>query len=315
MGLISRVSSRTYRETMDEQNEFLQLYSKINSTIVNFKPSPKKICLQLPDKLFIHIPELYTKLSSNHEQKSFYFLADSTFGINDPDAIAAQHINADLLLFITLEPVSNKDTALQHIKFIVWNEPESKNMESIELSDREIMKRYHHIEKLKIAEIIGILIGTFSIEKYKDAVDYASTLIKNENKRPVICFMGEVTPKKLCNLPEVDIWVQICEPKSIIKDQSDFYQPITSLRELAVAFDNLDFSFKNYDFTKILPDDYEAKKRLEALQLDSSSDSEDEKTLLPAIVKSNKQVTIKAKGGELIAKSAVSNYLAERTWR
>ena len=36
------------------------------------------------------------------ENRSFYFLADSTFGINDPDAIAAQHVDADLLLFVGL---------------------------------------------------------------------------------------------------------------------------------------------------------------------------------------------------------------------
>merc|ERR1712168_286150 len=118
--------------------------------------------------------------------------------------------------------------------------------------------------------------------------------------------MGEVTPQKLCNLPEVDIWVQICEPSSIIKNQSDFYQPITSLRELAVAFDNLDFLEKQLDFTKLLPDNFEPKKRLEALQLeddDGDENQEDnEETLLPAIVKSHNKIAIKAKGGELVSR-------------
>ena len=216
-------------------SEFKNLLSEISNTIDSFVPSPQKICLQLPDSLFNHIPELYVTLTTNYPKKSCYFLADSTFGTNDPDAIAAQHINADLLVFVTLESVYNTKSALQHIKFIYWKDEhvnEDKTISSKhELTDLDIMKRYNMVEKLKIADIIGILIGTFSVERYKEAIDYATKLIKNEDKRPVICFMGEITPQKLCNLPEVDVWVQICEPSSIIKDQSDFYQPITSLQE------------------------------------------------------------------------------------
>ena len=86
---------------------------------------------------------------------------------------------------------------------------------------------------------------------------------------------------------------------------------------MAVAFDNLDFLEKQLDFTKLLPDGFEPKKRLEALQLETDNEDEEteEKTLLPAIVKSHNKIAIRGKGGELVSKSAVSNYLAERTWR
>ena len=87
---------------------------------------------------------------------------------------------------------------------------------------------------------------------------------------------------------------------------------------MAVAFDNLDFLEKQLDFTKLLPEGYEPRKRLEALQLeddDNEDEETEEKTLLPAIVKSHNKIAIRGKGGELVSRSAVSNYLAERTWR
>lgn len=101
---------------------------------------------------------------------------------------------------------------------------------------------------------------------------------------------------------------------------AEFNHLCSPARELAVAFDNLDFLNKHTDFNQILPEGYEPQQRLEALQIlednsDLDDNSEDETTLLPAIVKSNKQISVRGKGGELVTKSAVSNYLAERTWR
>merc|ERR1712066_217336 len=124
--------------------------------------------------------------------------------------------------------------------------------------------------------------------------------------------MGEPTAQKLANLPEVDIWIQISEAGNLVKNQQDFYQPIASLRELAIAFDDLEFSSGSIDFTDVVPGDFKLSDRLEAIEV--NSEDEDEETLLPVIVKSNKQVVLKGKG-DVALLNPVSNYLSERVWK
>merc|ERR1712115_476289 len=82
--------------------------------------------------------------------------------------------------------------------------------------------------------------------------------------------MGQITPQKLANLPEVDIWVQICEQRNVLGldnennfgldstfDSSEFYTPIASFRELLCALEPEKYNFldSNFDFDKLLPDD------------------------------------------------------------
>jgi len=280
----------------------------------------KHVCVQLPDEYFDCIPELYINFTTSFPAQHFFFLADSTFGLNDADVIAAQHVNADLLIFVgyrdQLQP-----TALSSILFVDVtdkNAPppcsDNSKMATKELDDKNIMKRYLMTESLKEAEIVGILVGTFSVERYADAISYASKLLKREGKRVVICYMGDATIEKLGNLPEIDVWVQICEAESIILNSSDFFKPITSLRELAIAFDDLDFLTKLIDFTQILPTEFKLEERLAALEVESEGSDGEEIAAQISIVNPGKSVVKRSKN-EVALSNPISSFLAEREWK
>ena len=182
------------------------------------------------------------------------------------------------------------------------------------LDQRQLMKRYHFIEKIKISEIIGLLIGTFSIERYNLALKYATKLIRKNNKKPILCHMGQVTPQKLANLPEVDIWVQICEPRNIIIDQKEFYAPICGFRELLVAFGEKDFLEEKFDFNELIPDDLDISEKIREIDLDHDGEEEEknEETLLPSLIP-GKQLATRPKN-EVAVGDAVTNYLVSRVW-
>ena len=79
-----------------------------------------------------------------------------------------------------------------------------------------IRKRYGGILRVKDASVIGLLIGSMGVsqEKIVNCICRMEKLIKTAHKKSYVFVMGRVTETKLCNFPEVDVYVLISNDDS-----------------------------------------------------------------------------------------------------
>ncbi|KAH9489805.1 Diphthamide biosynthesis protein 2 [Bulinus truncatus] len=122
-------------------------------------------------------------------------------------------------------------------------------------ANKALMKRYYLIEKTKDANIVGIVVGTLVVSRYKEMIDHLKNLLKKVGKKSYTFVVGKLNPAKLANFAEVEVFVLVSCPESILFDQSDFYQPIISPLELEMACNQArqwtgDYSL---DFNELLP--------------------------------------------------------------
>lgn len=111
-------------------------------------------------------------------------------------------------------------------------------IESYTDTNRKLMKRYYLIEKAKDAKIFGILVGTMSILKYKEAINHASNILRNAKKKYYSFLIGKLNCAKLNNFMEVDMYILIaCNENSIINSK-ELNKPIITLYELEIAFNS-----------------------------------------------------------------------------
>lgn len=66
-----------------------------------------------------------------------------------------------------------------------------------------LKRRRFLIEKLKDAQLVGILVATFSIKEYLTAINTVRKTLKQMNKKSYVISTGKITPAKLANFLEV----------------------------------------------------------------------------------------------------------------
>jgi diphthamide biosynthesis protein 2 len=110
-----------------------------------------------------------------------------------------------------------------------------KVIEEQSVINKIIMRRFVMIEKIKDAEIIGIVIGTMAVNRYREILKRTQQVIKNSGKQYYTFVVGKLNPHKLANFAEVDIFVLISCPESTAFDSRDFFKPIVSPFELEIA--------------------------------------------------------------------------------
>jgi len=117
------------------------------------------------------------------------------------------------------------------------------------------MKRYYLIERAKDANIVGIVVGTLGVTKYRDVIEYLKSVLKKAGKKSYTFAVGKLNPAKLANFAEVDIYVLVACPESMLLDQAEFYRPIVSPLEMDIACNQAREWTGEYstDFRDILP--------------------------------------------------------------
>ena len=123
---------------------------------------------------------------------------------------------------------------------------------------RSLMSRSSKLEMAKDAEIIGILIGTLGVAEYRDVISRLKRLIKKVGKRSYTFVVGKPNEPKICNIPEVDVFVYVsCPETAIIERHTDpaLYKKLITPWELEVALlDGQEWSLEfESDFRQLLP--------------------------------------------------------------
>jgi len=98
-----------------------------------------------------------------------------------------------------------------------------------------LMKRFYLIEKAKNSQIVGIVIGTLGVAKYKELLERIKTVLKKAGKKFYVFVVGKVNVPKMANFMEIDIFVFIACPENSLIDSKEYYKPIVTPYEIEVA--------------------------------------------------------------------------------
>ncbi|XP_011495599.1 PREDICTED: diphthamide biosynthesis protein 2 [Ceratosolen solmsi marchali] len=116
-------------------------------------------------------------------------------------------------------------------------------------------RRNFLIEKIRDATTFGIIIASLNVENYLAITEMLKSILNKVGKKVYTFNVGKISPTKLGNFHQVDIFVAITCPESSLIDSRDYLKPIVTPFEVELAFNDLrEFSLLHeLDFKQILP--------------------------------------------------------------
>ena len=122
-----------------------------------------------------------------------------------------------------------------------------------------LRRRYYLVQRAREAAIFGIVVGTLGVKGYGGAIDRLRRRIEDSGRRSYTFSVGRITPAKLANFPEVDVFVLVSCPQCSLLDSREFYAPVITPYEAELALDDsrawpgnysLDFNFLTLEQAK-----------------------------------------------------------------
>ncbi|GMH34104.1 hypothetical protein BSKO_01938 [Bryopsis sp. KO-2023] len=99
-----------------------------------------------------------------------------------------------------------------------------------------LRRRYYLVEKARSAQIVGILVSTLAVGGFLAVTKRLKQLAGFAGKKTYMVVIGKPTPAKLANFPEVEVFVMVSDPTSMILDSKEFMAPIITPYEAQMAF-------------------------------------------------------------------------------
>lgn len=138
--------------------------------------------------------------------------------------------DAEAHLFIGKEFIASSVITSADKEIFIYNLEEMKTTKPYEF----IAQRYHYISKVKESSVFGIVV--LSIEVYNGIIKRLEEVLKRFDKDFYVIYCGKITPSKLGNFPEIDMFVQVSCPYTQLPDNRIFYKPIITPFELESGF-------------------------------------------------------------------------------
>ncbi|KAF2706413.1 diphthamide biosynthesis protein [Pleomassaria siparia CBS 279.74] len=102
-------------------------------------------------------------------------------------------------------------------------------------SARTLNRRYAILTSLSTASVFGILVNTLSVKNYLHIMSHVQSQIAAAGKKSYTFVVGKVNAAKVANFSEIGGWVVIgCWESSLI-ESTDFWKPLITPFELALA--------------------------------------------------------------------------------
>ena len=101
--------------------------------------------------------------------------------------------------------------------------------------NRSLMKRFYLIEKAKDACIVGIILGTLGVSRYRECVARLKKVLKHSGKKFYTFVIGKINVPKMANFMEIDVFVLVACPENSLIDSKEFYKPILTPYEMEIA--------------------------------------------------------------------------------
>ena len=141
------------------------------------------------------------------------------------------------ILFIGRECLTLRNLMMRFNKneFYVYN-PDLLELKLQHLSiNKSLMKRFYLVQKAKDAKIVGIVMGTLGIARYKEIVHRLKLVLKQAGKKYYTFIMGKINVAKMANFMEIDIFVLVACPENSLIDSKEFFKPIVTPFEIEMA--------------------------------------------------------------------------------
>ena len=101
---------------------------------------------------------------------------------------------------------------------------------------RYLNRRFYLTQKAKMANIIGILVGTLSQDRFRTVVASVRQKIEESGRTSYTFVVGKINVAKLANFAEVECFVLVaCGETSVLSDERDFHLPVITPTELEIA--------------------------------------------------------------------------------
>ncbi|KAH1166620.1 2-(3-amino-3-carboxypropyl)histidine synthase subunit 2 [Mauremys mutica] len=102
-------------------------------------------------------------------------------------------------------------------------------------ANRALLRRLYLVERARDARVVGILVGTLGVAGYLSILEHLRGTLHRAGKRSYTLAMGKLSPAKLANFLEVDVFVLVACPQNSLLDSRDFYRPVVTPYELELA--------------------------------------------------------------------------------
>lgn len=107
------------------------------------------------------------------------------------------------------------------------------------ITNRLLRKRLFLIEKLRDANVVGLVVGTLEIKGYVEAIQRVRQLCKAASKKLYVLSIGKLNEAKLSNFAsDINAFIMLSCPFGIVLDSKDYYKPIVSMFEAEVALNS-----------------------------------------------------------------------------
>ena len=101
---------------------------------------------------------------------------------------------------------------------------------------RYLNRRFYLTQKAQMANIIGILVGTLSQDRFRSVVASVRQKIEDSGRSSYTFVVGKINVAKLANFAEVECFVLIaCGETSILSDEREYHLPVITPTELEIA--------------------------------------------------------------------------------
>lgn len=150
------------------------------------------------------------------------------------------------------------------------NEPSSNGPRRMDgRTNKLLMRRYAAVQKARDASVVGLLVGTLGVQSYLPLLGHLRRRLTGKNDDPngnsggggrkvYTISVGKLSPAKLANFQEVDIFVLLACPENSLVDAVDversreFYRPIVTPFEMLLALDEREGRGRSWDGQYVL---------------------------------------------------------------
>jgi diphthamide biosynthesis enzyme Dph1/Dph2-like protein len=173
-------------------------------------------------------------------------------GINENDVIVYYGFEDDKLL---------QELSLRYLNktkiYLYQHNGELKEI-SKERINNVFYKRFNLVQKAKESDVLGLIVGSLSLDGLNDILEDLKRTLKSCNKKFYTFLLGKITLEKLSNFVEyIDCFVLIACPFSAFYDFKTLMKPLVSPMDIKLAFDpnfKWDLSY-SFDIKAILEKD------------------------------------------------------------
>eukprot|EP00927_Polykrikos_kofoidii_P059616 TRINITY_DN54762_c0_g1_i1.p1 TRINITY_DN54762_c0_g1~~TRINITY_DN54762_c0_g1_i1.p1 ORF type:complete len:522 (-),score=89.15 TRINITY_DN54762_c0_g1_i1:326-1891(-) len=117
----------------------------------------------------------------------------------------------------------------------LWRlDPDSGELSRL-CSNKLLLQRFRFVELAKCASVVGLVLAATGSRHTQAVAERLEEVLRRAHRQTYRFVVGRVTPEKLGNFPEVELFVSLASPEHFPWNSKEFLAPIASPYEVEVA--------------------------------------------------------------------------------